>query len=158
MNQLIFGSYVWKFIPNFRPAHVFFLQKENWLQSKGISYRLTFTLVIYGQWIYKYIAETYWYISGWWIGTYNDHIYDFISVIQAILSNVRTDFQLDLILILVNLSCKLGQIMTRYDFQEAWRVILRKIRTDSNLISILVNLLDEFGANNGNVQTDSNFT
>ena len=35
--------------------------------------------------------------------------------------------------------------MTRYDFQEAWRGILRNVRTDSNLISILVNLLDELG-------------
>ena len=52
---------------------------------------------------------------------------------------------LDLILILVNLSCALGQIMTRYDFPEAWRVILRNVRTDSNLISILVNVLDELG-------------
>ena len=37
--------------------------------------------------------------------------------------------------------------MTRYDFQEAWRVILRNVQTDSQLdmISLLVNLLDELG-------------
>ena len=41
-------------------------------------------------------------------------------------------FQLDLILLLVNFSCELGQIMTRYDFLWARRVILSNVRTDSN--------------------------
>ena len=40
--------------------------------------------------------------------------YDFLLARRVILSNVRTDSQLDLIL-LVNFSCELGQIMTRYD-------------------------------------------
>ena len=61
--------------------------------------------------------------------------------------------------------------MTRYDFQEAWRVILRNIRTESNLISVLVNLLDELEQIMArydfleatrvilsNVRTDSNLT
>ena len=43
------------------------------------------------------------------------------------------------------MSCELGQIMTRYDFQYSWRVILRNVQTDSNRISIFVNLLDELG-------------
>ena len=38
-----------------------------------------------------------------------------------------------------------GTILTRYDFLEARRVILINVRTDYNLISILVNLLDELG-------------
>ena len=36
--------------------------------------------------------------------------YDFLGVRQVIMSNVRTDSQLDLILILVNFSCELGKI------------------------------------------------
>ena len=40
--------------------------------------------------------------------------YDFLLARRVILSNVRTDSQLDLIL-LVNFACELGQIMTRYD-------------------------------------------
>ena len=39
-------------------------------------------------------------------------------------SNVRTDSQLYLISILVNFPCELGQIIARYDFPEAIRVIL----------------------------------
>ena len=41
--------------------------------------------------------------------------------------------QLYLILILVNFSCELGQIMTRYDFLKARRMILSNVQTDSNL-------------------------
>ena len=37
------------------------------------------------------------------------------------------------------------QIITIYDYLDARRVILRNVRTDYNLISILVNLLDELG-------------
>ena len=50
--------------------------------------------------------------------------------------------KLDLISLLVNFSCELGKIMTRYDFLWARRVILSNVRTDSqlDLISILVNL------------------
>ena len=42
-------------------------------------------------------------------------------------------FQLDLILLLVNFSYELGYIMTRYDLLEARRVILSNVRPDSNL-------------------------
>ena len=43
--------------------------------------------------------------------------------------------QFDLISRLINFSYELGQIMTKYDFLEARRVILRNIRNDSdNLI------------------------
>ena len=41
--------------------------------------------------------------------------------------------KLDLILLLVNFSCELGQLITRYDILGARRVILRNVRTDSNL-------------------------
>ena len=41
--------------------------------------------------------------------------------------------QLDLITLLVNLSYQLGTMMSRYDFLEARRVILRNVRTDYNL-------------------------
>ena len=41
--------------------------------------------------------------------------------------------ELDLILHLVNCSCELGQIMTRYDFLWAGWVILSNVRTDLNL-------------------------
>ena len=49
--------------------------------------------------------------------------------------------ELDLISLLVNLSCELGQIMTGYDLLGARRVILTNVQTDSifDLISILVN-------------------
>ena len=45
--------------------------------------------------------------------------YDFLEARRVILSHVRTDSQLALILILVNFVYELGQIMTRCDFQEA---------------------------------------
>ena len=48
--------------------------------------------------------------------------YDFLLHRQVILSNVRTDSQLNLIL-LVNFSCELGQIMTRYDLLGTRQVI-----------------------------------
>ena len=52
-----------------------------------------------------------------------------------------------LISVLVNFSCELVQIMTRYDFQEAWKCDFEKCsnRLQLDLISLLVNLLDEFG-------------
>ena len=55
--------------------------------------------------------------------------------------------QLDLILILVNFTFEVGQIMTRYHFQEAKWVILSNFRTDSQLylISLMVNLSHESG-------------
>ena len=41
--------------------------------------------------------------------------------------------QPDIISLLVNFSCALGQIMTRYDFLWARRVILRNVQINSNL-------------------------
>ena len=38
--------------------------------------------------------------------------------------------QLDLITLLVNVSYQVGTMMSRYDFLEARRVILRNVRTD----------------------------
>ena len=50
-------------------------------------------------------------------------------------------------------SCELGQIMTRYDFLEARRVILRNVRTDSRLQPDFNfgQLVRWIGANNGQV-------
>ena len=42
--------------------------------------------------------------------------------------------QLDLISLLVNLSCELGPIMVRYDLLEVRLVTLSNVLTDSNLI------------------------
>ena len=58
--------------------------------------------------------------------------YDFLLPRRVILSNVRTNSQLNLIL-LVNISCELGQIMTRYDLLGTRWVILSNVQTDSNL-------------------------
>ena len=41
--------------------------------------------------------------------------------------------QLDLITLLVNFSYQVGTMMSRYDFLEARRVILRNVRTDLQL-------------------------
>ena len=53
------------------------------------------------------------------------------------LSNVQSDFELDLISLLVNFACELMQIMTRYDFLWARWVILSNVQTDSNLTLFL---------------------
>ena len=55
--------------------------------------------------------------------------------------------ELDLISLLVNFLCELGQIMTRYDFLWARWMILSNVRTDLNidLISLLVNFSCELG-------------
>ena len=104
-----------------------------------------------------------------WIGADNDHIwlsmgymsdsvrtnsnflcelrqimtrYDFILSRRMILSNVRTDSQLNLIL-LVNVSCELGQIMTRYDLLLARARDSEQCsnRLQLELILILVNFI-----------------
>ena len=49
-----------------------------------------------------------------------------------------------LVSILVNLLDELEQIMGRYDFLEATRVIFRNVRTDSQLDIILINFSYEF--------------
>ena len=59
--------------------------------------------------------------------------YDFLWARGVILSNVLTDSQLYLILILVNFSCELGQIIIRHDFLWTIRVILGNVRTDLNI-------------------------
>ena len=54
--------------------------------------------------------------------------------------------ELDLISLLVNFSCELGPIMTRYDFLWARWVILSNVRTDSQLnLILLVNFSCELG-------------
>ena len=107
-----------------------------------------------------------------WIGANDDQI-SLPGGQQSDFEPYSNRLQLDLILILVNFSCELGQIMTRYDFQESLRMILRKClnQLQLDLISLLVNLLDEFGQIMArydflealrvilsNVQTDSNLT
>ena len=47
-------------------------------------------------------------------------------------------FELDLISLLVNFSCTLKQIMTRYDFLLPKRVIISNIQADSKLNLILL--------------------
>ena len=80
--------------------------------------------------------------------------------------------ELDLISLLVNFSCELGQIMTRYDFLLPRRVIVSNVLTDSQLnLILLVNfscelgqiipIYDLLGARRvilNNIQTDFNFT
>ena len=79
-----------------------------------------------------------------WSGANNDQIW-----LPMILSNVQTDSQLDLISLLVNFSCELGQITIRYDFLWSIRVILSNVqssnRLELDLISLLVNFSREFG-------------
>ena len=60
--------------------------------------------------------------------------YDFQWAKQAILSNVWTDSQLYLILLLGNFSHALAYIMTTYDFLFAKQAILSNVWTDFNLI------------------------
>ena len=55
--------------------------------------------------------------------------YDFLEGKWAILNQL----QLYLITLLVNFSYQVGTMMSRYDFLEARRVILRNFRTDYNL-------------------------
>ena len=52
--------------------------------------------------------------------------------------------ELDIISILVNFSCELGQIMTRYDFLWARWMILSNVRTDLTSDSVRTNFLCEF--------------
>ena len=62
--------------------------------------------------------------------------------------------ELDLISILVNILYEFGQIMTRYDFLLARRVILSNVRTDSqlDLILILVNFSYDLRQIGGSVE------
>ena len=82
------------------------------------------------------------YFRFWWtfhlIGENNDQIC-FLGVRWVILSDILNGLQLDLILI--NLSCELGQIMTRYDFPrpDGW------FWTMLEQTPILVNLVYECG-------------
>ena len=67
-----------------------------------------------------------------WIGANNDQIW--LSMVYTSNSEQCSNrLQLDLITLLVNFSCQFRQIMTRYDFLWARRVILSNVRTDSNL-------------------------
>ena len=56
--------------------------------------------------------------------------------------------ELDLISLLVNFSCELGQIMTRYDFLWAIWVILSNVRTNLNLTQF--NFWSSFHVNGAN--------
>ena len=60
--------------------------------------------------------------------------------------------ELCLISVLVNFSCKLGQIMTRYDFLCAIRVILSNVRTDLNF-----NFFGNFSCELGQIMTRYDF-
>ena len=63
-----------------------------------------------------------------------------------ILSRIRTASDLKL----VNLSCGLGPIITRYDFRDAGRVILNIIQTDSKFkLIIIFTLLVDFSCELG---------
>ena len=60
---------------------------------------------------------------------------NYILVIQIRLDKPKLgQIMTYLISVLVNFSCQLGQIMTRYDLLEPRIVILSNVRTDSNLI------------------------
>ena len=66
-----------------------------------------------------------------WIGANNDQIWLPIYYINDS-EQCSNRLELDLISLLVNFSCELGQIMTRYDFLWARAVILSNVRTDLN--------------------------
>ena len=66
-----------------------------------------------------------------WIGTNNGQICH-CRCYKSDFEKCLNRFQLDLILILVNFSYELRQIMTRYDFLEVRWVILGNVPTDSN--------------------------
>ena len=98
-----------------------------------------------------------------WIGANNDQIwlwtvwtvrimtrYDFLWARWVILSNVPNRIELDLISLLVNFSCELGQIMTKYNvlYKTCARwVMLSKCSNwlELYLISLLVNFSYELG-------------
>ena len=67
-----------------------------------------------------------------WIGTNNDPIWHPMAQTSDY-EQCSNQLQLDLISRLFNFSGELGQIMIRYDFLWARRVILSNVRTDSGL-------------------------
>ena len=67
-----------------------------------------------------------------WIGANNDQIWLPMGWMSDS-EQCSNRLELDLISLLVNFSCELGPIMTRYDFLWARWVILSNVRTDLNL-------------------------
>ena len=67
-----------------------------------------------------------------WIGANNDQIWLFMGYTSDS-EQCSNRLELDLISLLVNFSCELGQTMTRYDFLWARWVILSNVWTDFNL-------------------------
>ena len=67
-----------------------------------------------------------------WIGANNDQIW-LPMCYMSDSEQCSNRLELDLISLLVNFSCELGQIMTRYNFLWARWVILSNVRTDLNL-------------------------
>ena len=85
---------------------------------------MIFLFVFYLCWLhYMYMYKCINVYSG------NYCVFNYRQYSQYIkLANVRTDWiQLDLILILINVSCELGQLMNKYDFLEARKVILSNV-------------------------------
>ena len=79
-----------------------------------------------------------------WIGANNDQIW--LPMCYTSDSEQSSNrLELDLISLLVNFACELGQIMTRHDFLWARWVILSNVRTDLDLFSLLVNCSCELG-------------
>ena len=67
-----------------------------------------------------------------WIGANNDQIWLPMGEMSDS-EQCSNRLELDIISLLVNFSCELGQIMTRYDFLWARWVILSNVWTDLNL-------------------------
>ena len=65
--------------------------------------------------------------------------------------------QLDIISLLFHISCEFGQIMTRYDFLGARRVILSNVLTDFKLTYIVISLLVNFSCDSGQIFTRYDF-
>ena len=56
------------------------------------------------------------------------------KVIGGYICGCSSRIQLDIISLMVNLSCESGQLMARYEFLGAMRMFICNVRTDSNLI------------------------
>ena len=71
-----------------------------------------------------------------WIGANNDQIWLPMGWMSDS-EHCSNRLELDLISLLVNFACELGQIMTRYDFLWARWMILINVRTDAQLGQII---------------------
>ena len=116
-----------------------FLRNAMAVNSMVLFAELTHRLVSsYSQWIMTgatcvagnaHSFRNIWFHSLWAVHDFTCSLYIFIFSDSEQCSN---RVKLALISILVQLSCELGQIKTRYDFILAERVILSNLRTDSN--------------------------